>query len=223
MRRRVLLASARVPDTRNELRLYQSGDLFSIDIAGQGELMSSRMHGSERALAELACAHIPRERAARLLVGGLGLGFTLAAALDAVGPDAQVLVAELVPEVVEWSRGPMGAAAGHPLVDTRVDAYVGDVCDLVRAPGDGFDAIMLDVDNGPEALLRRENDWLYSAAGLQALRRALRPGGVLAVWSASPHARFGRRLREAGLRTEEKVVRGHRPGKGARHHIWVAS
>ncbi|HSG88812.1 MAG TPA: hypothetical protein VLA56_06345 [Pseudomonadales bacterium] len=216
------LATARVPDTDQELRLYRSGDLFSIKIMGRGDLMNSRMHGSERALAELACTHLGGAGRHRLLVGGLGIGFTLAAALEAVGPQATVVVAELVPEVVDWNRELMGEPAGHPLADPRTEVYVGDVCDLIRRPATGFDAIMMDVDNGPEALLRRENDWLYSPMGLEATRRALRPGGVLTVWSATPHPPFGKRLKQAGFRVEEKSVRPHRPGKGARHHIWIA-
>ncbi len=219
---RVLLGSALIPDTGTEIRLYQSGNLFSIKIPGRGELMNSHLHGSEKALAELTCARMAGSVASRVLVGGLGMGFTLAAALDAVGPDAEVVVAELVPEVVEWTHAFMGAPAGHPLTDPRSTVYVGDVGELLRRPEGGFDAILLDVDNGPEALVRRENDWLYSPAGLQAARAALRAGGVLAVWSASRDGRFSRRLGQAGFQVEEVVVRPHRAGKGPRHHIWLA-
>jgi spermidine synthase len=223
MTRDILLGAAVIPDTTTEMRLYQAGELFSIRIPGRGELMNSRVHGSEKALAELACKRLGSNPAPRLLVGGLGMGFTLAAALDALGPGAEVVVAELVSEVVEWNRTFTGAAAGHPLDDARSSIFVGDVGALIRQQPRGFDAILLDVDNGPEALVRRENDWLYSAAGLQAAREALRAGGVLAVWSASPDRPFSRRLQQAGFAVEEVVVRPHRARKGSRHHIWLAS
>ena len=223
MPRRELVATAQVPDTSAELRLYRSGDFFAITIMGRGDLMSTRAHGSERALATLACERMTVAGAPRILVGGLGIGFTLAAALEVTGPDAEVWVAELVPEVVDWNREYMGAAAGRPLDDPRCRVHVGDVAELLRAPATGFDAILLDVDNGPEAILRRENDWLYTPAGLAAARSALRSGGVLAVWSAGPDAPFLRRLRSAGFTVEEHVVRPHRSGKGARHHVWIAA
>jgi spermidine synthase len=219
---RVLLRTALIPDTKVELRLYQSGDLFSIKILGRGDLMNSRMHGSEKALADLACERVRGIANPRFLIGGLGMGFTLAAALDALGPAAEIVVAELVPEVVEWNRTLIGAPAGHPLSDARSKVYVGDVADLIRRERSGFDAILMDVDNGPEALVRRENNWLYSAPGLDATRAALRPGGVLAVWSASPDRIFSIRLRQAQFTVREHMVRPHRPGKGPRHHIWVA-
>lgn len=218
---RVLIGTAVIPDTNSELRLYQSGDLFSIKIPGRGDLMNSRAHGSERALADLATSRLTNKARARVLVGGLGMGFTLAAALDALGPDAEVVTAELVPEVVEWNRGPMGTPSGHPLEDPRSKVYVGDVSALIRAEPAGFDAILLDVDNGPEALIRRENDWLYSPAGLQTTRSALREKGVLTVWSAGPDRRFSKRLAQAGFQIEEVMVRPHRAGKGPRHHIWI--
>ena len=156
---------------------------------GKGELMNTRAIGTERALAELACAPLASHDRARVLIGGLGMGFTLAAALEMLGPNAEVVVAELVPEVVEWNRKHVGDAADHPLRDPRTAVHVGDVAEQVRDPGSGFDAIMLDVDNGPEAILRRENNWLYGAAGLAAMRAALRPGGTLAIWSAGRTAR----------------------------------
>jgi spermidine synthase len=220
---RILLGSAVIPDTKVELKLYRSGDLFSIKIPGRGDLMNSRMHGSEQALADLACERLAAQKKVRILIGGLGMGFTLAAALKVLGPDAEIVVAELVPEVVEWNRTLIGAPAGHPLSDARSVVYVGDVADLIRREPAGFDAILMDVDNGPEALVRRENDWLYSLAGLEATKQALRPGGVLAVWSASPDSLFSVRLRQAKLNVREHVVRPHRPGKGPRHHIWVAT
>ncbi len=223
MPRSELLATAIIPDTRSKLMLYRHQDKFSIVVPGRGELMNSRVHGSEKALAELACQRLKSAASPRLLVGGLGMGFTLAAALDAVGPGAEVVVAELVPEVVEWNRELTGEPAGHPLADPRSTVYIGDVAGILKDCGSGFDAIMMDVDNGPSAMIRRENDWLYSAEGLAVTRRALRPGGVLAVWSAAPDPLFQSRLRRSGFKVEEHIVRPHRAGKGARHYIWLAS
>ncbi len=191
-------------------------------IPGRGELMNSRVIGSEKALAELACKKMGNPVRPRLLIGGLGMGFTHAAALAAAGPDAEVLVAELVPEVVDWNRNLIGEPAGHPLSDPRSRVFVGDVAELLRAEPDGFNAILLDVDNGPHALIRRENNWLYGLEGLAAASKALRKGGVLAVWSAGPDAQFTARLKRAGFRTELVIVRPHRAGKGPRHHIWLA-
>lgn len=222
MKPSILLGTATIPDTNKQMMLYRHDVKFSITIPGRGELMNSRTNGSEKALADLTCERLKHAEKPRLLIGGLGMGFTLAAALEAVGPGAEVVVAELVPEVVEWNRDVMGEPAGHPLADPRSTVYVGDVSDVIRKPESGFDAIMLDVDNGPEALIRRENDWIYSAAGLGAIARALRPGGVLSVWSAGPDKQFVKRLRQAGFRVEERVVRPHRAGKGARHFIWIA-
>jgi spermidine synthase len=220
---RILIGTASIPGTDVEMQLYQSGELFSIKIPGRGDLMNSRVHGSEKALAELACERLGHVQQPRLLVGGLGMGFTLAAALATVGPGAEVVVAELVPEVVDWNRSLIGAPAGHPLADRRSNIYVGDVGDLIRQSAGGFDAILMDVDNGPEALVRRENAWLYTDAGLRATRIALRPRGVLAVWSASMDRAFTKRLERAGFDVREHVVRPHRAGKGPRHVIWIAA
>jgi len=220
---RTLLGTALIPDTDKEMRLYQAGDLFSIKIPGRGDLMNSRMHGSEKALADLACERLGGRKNPRLLIGGLGMGFTLAAALKTIGPDAEVVVAELVPEVVTWNRTLIGAPAGHPLADPRSRVHVGDVANVIRREVGGFDAILMDVDNGPEALVRRENDWLYGPAGLRATRAALRQHGVLAVWSAGPDRTFGKCLQQAGFDVREHVVRPHRAGKGPRHHIWIAA
>lgn len=215
--------TAAIPGGTGELRLLQRDTEFSIRIAGKpGELMNSRLHGSEDALAELACRHISARSDVRVLVGGLGMGFTLAAALQALGEKARVTVAELVPGVVEWNRGPLGAAAGYPLHDPRCEIIVDDVVAVLEAGESAFDAIMLDVDNGPEGLTRRENDRLYGARGLDIIQRALRPDGVLAVWSAGLDPAFSERLKRTGLCVEEHSVRAHRPGKGARHTIWLA-
>ena len=217
------IGTASIPGKGSELRLLQRNDEFSIRITGTpGELMNTRLHGSEDALAELACRRVADRPQARVLVGGLGMGFTLAAALKALGADAEVVVAELVPGVVEWNRGPLGTAAGNPLADPRTRVSVGDVGELLRREPGGFDAIMLDVDNGPEGLTRRENDWLYSPEGLATAQQALRPDGVLAVWSAGQDPAFTERLRRVGLLVETVTVRAQRPGKGARHCIWLA-
>jgi len=224
MKPSTLLGTALIPDTKKELKLYEHDGEYAIKIPGRGELMNTKVHGSEKALAELACERMAGSDQPRILVGGLGMGFTLAAALDVVGEDAEVVVAELVPEVVDWNREYTGAAAGHPLNDPRSTVYVGDVANVIRDDKQGtFDAILLDVDNGPEAIIRRENDWLYTIPGLEAARRALRPGGVLGVWSAGPDHLFRARLKHAGFKVEEKIVRPHRAGKGSRHYIWIGS
>lgn len=228
MPRSKLLATATIPDTDTEMKLHQHADRFAISIPGRGELMNSRVHGSEIALAEMTCKRMAERRgseqaAPRVLIGGLGMGFTLAATLAALGDEAEVTVAELVSEVVDWNRELVGEAAGHPLSDPRSRIFVGDVAHLLRKSVGRFDAVMMDVDNGPEALIRRENDWLYSPAGLAATCRALRPNGVLAVWSASPDRHFTDRLSRAGFHADLQMVRPHRAGKGARHYIWFAS
>lgn len=217
-----LLDSAPVPGNGGELRLYRRGAEFSIRITGRGELMNSRVHGSEDALAEHTCARLGAARAPRLLVGGLGMGFTLAAALRHIGEQGQVVVAELVPAVVAWNRGALGERAGLPLLDPRVTVREGDVARVLKAERQAYDAILLDVDNGPEGLTRRENDWLYSINGLTAACMALRPGGVLAVWSAGPDRDFMQRLQKVGFAVDEMRVRAHGT-KGARHVIWFAS
>jgi spermidine synthase len=217
----ILLDSAQVPGGGGELRLYRRNDEFSIKVAGRGELMNSRAHGSEDALAEHTCARLKGCLKPRLLIGGLGMGFTLAAALRHIGDQAQVVVAELVPAVVEWNRGPLGEHSGHPLQDPRVTVREGDVARILMTERQAYDAILLDVDNGPEGLTRRENDWLYSLDGLEAAYEALRPRGVLAVWSAGPDQDFMQRLRKVGFGVDEVRVRAH-GSKGARHIIWFA-
>jgi len=217
----ILIDSARVPGNGGELQLYQRGNEFSIKILGRGELMNSRVHGSEDALAEHTCARLVDCLEPRLLIGGLGMGFTLAAALRHVGDQAQVLVAELVPGVVAWNRGPLGEHAGHPLDDPRVTVREGDVARTLKAKQKAYDAILLDVDNGPEGLTRKENNWLYSINGLNAAYAALRPQGLLAVWSAGPDRDFPQRLRKVGFEVDEVRVRA-RGSKGARHIIWFA-
>lgn len=216
-----LLDSTPVPGG-GELQLYRRGDEFSIKLKGGGELMSSRVHGSEVALAELACGGLAERSHPRMLIGGLGMGFTLAAALGQLDAGAEVMVAELVPAVVEWNRGPLGEHAGRPLDDPRATVRVGDVADILKVERQAWDAILLDVDNGPEGLTRKGNDWLYSLDGLVAAYEALRPKGILAVWSAGPDQHFPGRLRKAGFEVEERRVRAHAGRKGARHTIWLA-
>ncbi len=216
----VLLDSTQVPGNGGEMRLYQRGDEFSIKV-GRGELMSSRVHGSEDALAEQTCARLVDSFKPRLLIGGLGMGFTLSAALRHVGDQAQVLVAELVPAVVEWNRGPLGEHADYPLNDPRVTVREGDVASILKNEQNAYDAILLDVDNGPEGLTRKENNWLYGMDGLNEAYAALRPQGVLAVWSAGPDRDFMQRLRKVGFEVDEVRVRAHGK-KGARHIIWFA-
>lgn len=217
-----LLDTAQVPGNGGELRLYRRGDEFSIRIADGGELMNSRIHGSEEALAELTCGKIADRSRPRVLIGGLGMGFTLAAALHHLGADAEVVVAELVPAVVVWNRGPLGEHAGHPLEDKRATVCEGDVADILKTRQQAYDAILLDVDNGPDGLTSKNNDWLYTMDGLHASFGALRPEGVLAVWSAGPDREFTKRLRKAGFRVEQVRVRA-RGKKGARHTIWLAA
>lgn len=209
------------PDA-GELRLYQVGDRYVIQMGGaRGELMGTRAHASEEALAQIACERIATRPRASVLVGGLGLGFTLAAALRTLGPDARVVVAELVPKVVEWNRGPAGEKAGHPVNDPRVEVREADVAAVLRASPAAYDAILLDVDNGPTGAVQRENDRLYGIAGITACHAALRSQGVLAVWSAGPDEAFVRRLGKAGFTVEEQRVYAHGK-KGPRHTLWFA-
>jgi len=216
-----LLDSTQVPGNGGELRLYQRNNEFSIKIVGRGELMNSRVHDSENALAEHTCARLVDCAKPQLLIGGLGMGFTLAAALRHLSDQAQVVVAELVPAVVVWNRGPLGDRAGHPLRDPRVTVSERDVARMLMAGEQTYDAILLDVDNGPEGLTRKENDWLYSISGLNEAYTALRPRGLLAVWSAGPDKNFLQRLRKVGFEVDEVRVPAH-GSKGARHIIWFA-
>jgi spermidine synthase len=219
---RKLLDRALIPDKSGELQLYRRGDDFFISLDGK-ELMTSRMHGSEAVLAELACTPIAKRVKARVLVGGLGMGYTLAAALSGLQDDASVIVAELVPAVVQWNRGVLGALAGHPLNDSRVIVQESDVCIPLKNEQGGFDAVMLDVDNNPRSLTQKSNDWLYSDTGLPVICAALRRQGVLTVWSTGPDSAFSLRLRNAGFRVQVKTVSARGSGKGGRHTIWIAT
>ncbi|WP_275786348.1 spermidine synthase [Pararhizobium gei] len=216
------LDTATIPDGGGELRLKQRGAEFSI-MLGATELMNSRLSGSEEALARLTHERIRQRPRPHMLIGGLGMGFTLRAALGVLPFDAQVTVSELVPAVVEWARGPMADVFDGCLDDPRTNIVENDVGQLIRAATGSYDAILLDVDNGPEGLTRKANDDLYSLSGLLAAKKALRQGGILSVWSSAPDAAFTRRLQNAGFLAEELKVRASTKGTGARHVIWLAT
>ena len=214
------LDSAHIPGG-GELRLMRRGPEFSIKL-GSNELMNSRLTATEQALATLACDRIKTRAAPKILIGGLGMGFTLRAALTVLGPQAHVEVTELVPAVVAWARGPMASLFGDSLTDPRVTIREADVVDLIRAPEARYDAILLDVDNGPNGIVRKANDRLYDVNGLAAAHKALTPGGVLAVWSSTDDAKFTARLRKSGFDVSENSVRAKGPQGRAQHFIWVA-
>ena len=216
----IQLDTAKIPGG-GELRLKQRGTEFSI-MLGTNELMNSRLSGSEEALATLAFERIKDHKRPHILIGGLGMGFTLRAALAVLPQDAKVTVAELVPAVVDWARGPMAEIYAGSLDDPRVTVHVGDVGALIAKSKGQFDAILLDVDNGPDGLMVEANDRLYDHAGLSYAKAALRSGGVLAVWSAGPDRNFTQRLRQAGFAVEEKTVRARAGAGGAKHMIWLA-
>ena len=216
---RELIDTADVPGGE-QLRLYRRGADHMI-VLDRNELMNSRMSGSEEVLALDTIERLGRP-APHLLIGGYGMGFTLRAALGALGPKARVTVAELVPKIIDWARGPMAELTAGGLDDPRVRVVDGDVAALIEAASGDYDAILLDVDNGPDGLTRAGNDRLYSPRGLEAARGALKPGGILAVWSAAPDTHFARRLSEARFDVDEVAVRARRNGKGPRHVIWFA-
>lgn len=218
---RELIGVAEVPDG-SPLRLVRHGRDFIIMLE-RNELMSSRMSGSEVALGTMTCARLADLDTARLLIGGYGMGFTLRAVLEVLGGGAQVTVAELVPGIIGWAHGPMAEFTQGCLDDPRVDLRIVDVAGLIGAGKASYDAILLDVDNGPDGLTRPANDGLYATAGLARARAALRPGGILAVWSAAPDPPFGRRLKQAGFDVDEVQVRARGNGKGPTHTIWFAS
>lgn len=215
------LARARIPGASEELVLRRRGAEYSINIQNW-QLMNSRQHASEDALAELACDEIRSLSRPHLLIGGLGMGFTLAAALARIGAGGRITVAELVPEVIEWNRGLLGPLAGHPLRDRRVRLLTRDVIEVIRAARAEYDAILLDVDNGPRAAIREPNHWLYTDSGLIAAAAALRPSGALAIWEAGRSPLFARNLRRAGFVAREVPVRAHSRQSGQRHGVWIA-
>ena len=218
---RELIGVAAVPGG-DELKLFRRGADFMI-VLDRNELMNSRMSGSEEALATITCERLAGRKAPHLLIGGYGMGFTLRAALGALGPDAALTVVELVPAILDWARGPMAELTGGCLGDPRVRLVEEDVATLIAQGTRSYDAILLDVDNGPDGLTRKGNDRLYSREGLNAAKAALRPGGVLAIWSAAPDAAFARRLRSTGFTVEEVAIRARSNGKGPRHIIWLAT
>jgi spermidine synthase len=211
-----------VPGAEVELRLMRRGADFSM-MLGTNELMNSRLSGSEEALATLTCRRIAKVTSPHLLIGGLGMGFTLRAALAVLEPEARVVVAELVPAVIAWARGPMAELFGGSLDDPRASIRHADVVDVISSHPSAFDAILLDVDNGPEGLIRKANDALYDLKGLKTIHRALRPSGVLAVWSSGPNPPFTKRLGRCGFAVNEVAVRATTRGSGARHLIWFAT
>ena len=216
-----LIDTAQIPGKGGELQLRRRGADFTISVVGGGVLMSTRAHHSEDALARLACNKIKNRLRPRVLIGGLGMGYTLAAALRHLGADAEVVVAELVPAVVAWNRDVLGEHAGHPLRDPRAVVREGDVAAILRSERQAFDAILLDVDKGPRGLTRKKNNWLYTTDGLAESYAALRPGGILAVWSAGPDQSFTARLLKIGFEVQQVNVREN--GKnGSLHTIWLA-
>ena len=220
-----LIGRAQTPGGGADLVLYQHDSEFSLRADNQ-ELMNSRVYGSEEAMARLSCQNLAKRPRARVLIGGLGMGYSVRTALDILGEDARVVVAELVPAVVEWNRGVLADLAGRPLDDRRTELHEADVIQLITSARGDYDAIMLDVDNGAEAMVRKSNNWLYSLPGLTASYAALRRGGVLAIWSAGSQPPFVRRLRRAGFEVDEVKVRarGRSSRKGGAHRVvWIAT
>lgn len=217
---RIVLDTAAIPGSKDTLRLIQRGAEFSIMLGGN-ELMNSRLSGSEEALATLACAKIIPRAAPRILIGGLGMGFTLRATLAELPDNAEVVVAELVPTVFAWAKGPMAEHHGDSLSDPRTKIIITDVAKLIREGDASYDIILLDVDNGPDGLTKNANDHLYSNDGLRRAWTALRADGILAIWSAAPDKAFAARLNAAGFDVEEVEVRAHQGKSGARHIIWL--
>ncbi|MFZ4734333.1 MAG: spermidine synthase [Bradymonadia bacterium] len=214
-----LLGEASTPDG-GHMTLTRRGREFMIMVDGK-DLMSSQMSGSEEALVTIGCEQVGKLEAPQVLIGGLGMGFTLRSAVATLPPGARIVVSELMPCVVEWNRGPLGHLAGHPLEDRRVHVEVGDVAHLLRASPGRFDAILMDVDNGPTAFTQKANEGLYGNDGLMTARAALRPGGTYAVWSAWDDRKFEHRLRYHGFEVETHRVRGRLQKGGPRHTIFV--
>lgn len=217
-----VLDTAKVPGGDEVLRLKQRGSEFVIAL-GDNQLMSNRLSATEQALATIACDGLRTAQKPLILIGGLGMGFTLRAALKILGPQARIAVAELVPAVVKWARGPMAEIFEGSLDDPRVTIHETDVGELIRAGKQAYDAILLDVDNGPEGLSRVANDALYDDKGLRAAHAALRPGGVLAIWSSAPHPEFAARLRKTKFAVKEIAIRAKGPRGGAQHLMWTAT
>lgn len=216
----ILIETAQTPGHGAELCLYQRDQEFAIQ-ADNLELMNSRKFASEQALATLACKKLTDPSEARVLIGGLGMGYTLKSALDELGETAEVLVMELVPDVVRWNQGLLAHLAGNPLDDERVTVQVGDVAQMIKRSRGSFSAILLDVDNGPNALTSMDNHWLYSIAGLETAHAALKPNGILGIWSSDRDAGFAKRLSQVGFDVDEVPVR-ELGKKGGHHIVWIA-
>ena len=214
------LGQASTPDG-GEIVLYERDGAYFIRVNGL-ELMTSRAHGSEEDLARLALAKVKRKKP-KVLVGGLGMGFTLRAVLDGVPMSAKIIVAEILPAVIAWNRAELAHLARSPLEDPRVAVVERDVAEIIAAAPSAFDAVLLDVDNGPAALTVDKNEGLYGPAGLAAIRQCLRPGGVLGVWSADPDKAFERRLAKAGFKVSTETVPARRGAKGPKHTIFIAN
>ncbi|WP_260925651.1 spermidine synthase [Novosphingobium sp. 9] len=220
MIQRELLDAAWVPGGE-KLELFRHDKDFMI-VLGHNELMSSRQWGSEEALAVQSIERIAHAKRPHILIGGYGMGFTLRAALKLLPADAKITLVELVPEIIEWARGPMADLAAGCLDDPRVNLVMSDVAQMIDGARGEYDAILLDVDNGPDGLVREDNNVIYSKAGLRAARAALTPGGVLSIWSAGPDPAFARRLERNGFTVEERRVHARSNGKGAKHTIWFS-
>ncbi|WP_158967943.1 spermidine synthase [Paraglaciecola sp. L3A3] len=216
------LDTAKIPNNGGELIFSQRGNEFSIRVAGtRGELMNSRVFNSEKKLSQLGCHYLKDTQEAQVLVGGLGMGYTLAAALNILTDSSKITVAELIPEVVKWNQGELGNCAKNPLKDPRTHVHIGDVKQLLSIEHPSYDAILLDVDNGPKGLTHKNNNWLYSTAGLAAIYNALRPQGMLAIWSAGPDYLFTVNLKKAGFTVDTRTVRAQAT-KGPQHTIFLA-
>lgn len=219
---RVRIQIVEVPGGRSKMSLFRQGDEHSIWLDGV-PLMTSRLHGSEEALAEIGCQNLSSRSGARVLVGGLGMGFTLAAVLRLVGPDAAITVAELVPAVRDWNLEHLGHHADHPLRDPRVEVVIADVADVLRQNAKSYDAILLDVDNGPSAMTLEANAGLYRSEGLAMVAKALRSRGTVAFWSAYADPAFPKLLAKQGLRVSEHAVTDRAGKKGSPHFVWTGA
>lgn len=221
MKPTVRIAATATPDG-GEIVLYKHDGDFIIEVNGH-DLMLSRQHESELELARLGCAHLAGRPEARILIGGLGMGYTLRQALDTLGPDANVLVAELLPAIVDWNRDHLGVLNGQPLEDPRVAVASADIVELIGRSPNTFDAILLDVDNGPSAIVDTGNRRLYGRRGIGACRAALRDRGVLAIWSAKPSKAFEHTLMACGLQVRRFRVHAYANSKSQWRYVWVAA
>ncbi len=219
---KVLIEEADIPGGGKRLSLYQQDKDFYIN-AGREELMSSRMHFSEDELARLAMEKIKYQPDPQVLIGGLGMGYTLRAALDNLPKKAKITVAEIVPAVVRWNRTVLAGLANDPLSDERVEIQEQDVAGLIKCVKNRYNGIILDVDNGPAGLSKKSNDWFYQFEGLKAIKSALKVGGVLAIWSAYFDQPLPYRLKSVGFHVEEIKVRSRPGNKGSHHYVWIAT